>query len=112
MSQAYPTLAAMGIENINAISRFRLRDADDHKELKVWFEHAADSCQPSSLKFRFPQVIDREVAKTLDAAIEELEQLLGRESSRERLLLELGRFEQVMNDKMNELRQRMSRLAG
>ncbi|WP_107851832.1 DUF3461 family protein [Oceanimonas marisflavi] len=112
MSQTYPTLTAMGIEDTDCISRFRLRDAEQHKELKIWFERDAGSCQPASLKFSFPLAIDREQARTLDAAIEELEQLLGRESSRERLLLELGRFEQVMNDKMTELRQRMSRLAG
>lgn len=112
MKQAYPTLAAMGIEDIDRISRFRLRDADTHKELKVWFERDADSCLPASLKFRFPQVINREVAQALDAAIDELERLLGRQSSRERLLQELARFEQVMNDKMSELRRRMSRLAG
>ncbi|MGP7735339.1 DUF3461 family protein [Oceanimonas smirnovii] len=110
MTQNYSTLAAMGIEDLEQISRFRLCDGDAHKELKIWFERAPDSCLPDSLKFRFPKVINREVAHTLDNAIEELEQLLGKESSRERLLLELGRFEQVMNDKMNELRRRMSRL--
>ncbi|AEY02917.1 hypothetical protein GU3_15830 [Oceanimonas sp. GK1] len=112
MSQAYPTLAAMGIEDTGAISRFRLGESDTHKVLKIWFERGPDSCLPASLKFHFPRVINREVAQTLDSAIEELEQLLGRESSRERLLLELGRFERVMNDKMAELRRRMSRLAG
>ncbi|MCC4263945.1 DUF3461 family protein [Oceanimonas baumannii] len=112
MTQAYPTLTAMGIEDINAISRFRLRDADDRKELKIWFERETDSCRPASLKFDFPPVINREAAQTLNAAVEELELLLGRAGSRERLLLELSRFEQVMNDKMTELRQRMSRLAG
>ncbi|WMC10988.1 DUF3461 family protein [Oceanimonas pelagia] len=112
MTQAYSTLAAMGIEDVGAISRFRLCDTDTHKELKIWFEREPDSCLPASLKFRFSRVISREEARTLDAAIAELEQLLGRESSRERLLLELSRFEQVMNDKMSELRRRMSRLAG
>ncbi|WP_245879715.1 DUF3461 family protein [Zobellella endophytica] len=108
----FATLTAMGIEDVDQISRFRVTERGDHDELKVCFERPAGSCLPASLKFRFPRSQNPEVRIALQQAVDELGQLLDRRNTdpRAAILHNLEQFERVMEAKMAELRGRLAQL--
>ncbi|GAA3541486.1 DUF3461 family protein [Zobellella aerophila] len=104
----FPTLTAMGIQDVHEIERFTVRHESAHDELKVYFKHDADSCQPASLKFRFPHDDDR---AAMHKAVGELNRLLDENPSaadpKTAIIRNLEQFELVMNAKMAEIRQRL-----
>ncbi|OIN03796.1 DUF3461 family protein [Oceanisphaera psychrotolerans] len=106
------TLTAMGIDDIDAISRFTISRHHDHEVLKVYFERPADSCLPASLKFRFPCDNHSEVQATLQQVRAELEQILEQRQPDPRMAIvqNLEQLEQVMEDKMAELKRRLAEL--
>ncbi|WP_445401239.1 DUF3461 family protein [Zobellella sp. An-6] len=106
----FSTLTAMGIEDLDQISRFQVRPRSDHDELKVCFERSSGSCRPASLKFRFPRSQNPEVRIALQQAVEELGQLLERRNTdpRAAILRSLEQFERVMEDKMTEIKRRLA----
>ena len=108
----FPTLTAMGIQDVREIDRFTLRHESAHDELKVYFKHDADSCRPASLKFRFSHNDD---GAAIDRAVSELGRLLGETSStadpKAAIIRNLDQFELVMNAKMAEIRQRLERIS-
>ncbi|MGR7922642.1 DUF3461 family protein [Zobellella denitrificans] len=109
---AFTTLTAMGIEDLDQISRFQVTERDDHDELKVCFQRPAGSCLPASLKFRFPHGNNPEVQATLHRAMDELEQILGQRNAdpRAAILHNLEQFERVMKAKMAEIKHRLATL--
>ncbi|WP_116474376.1 DUF3461 family protein [Zobellella maritima] len=108
----FPTLTAMGIQDVHEIERFIVRHESAHDELKVYFRHDADSCQPTSLKFRFSH---HDGGAAIDKAVSELNRLLGENPSAEdpkaAIIRNLDQFELVMNAKMAEIRQRLERIS-
>ncbi|WP_237333013.1 DUF3461 family protein [Zobellella iuensis] len=109
---AFTTLTAMGIEDVDQISRFKVTARGDHDELKVYFQRPADSCLPASLKFRFPHGNNPEVPAALHKATDELEQILGQGNTdpRAAILHGLEQFERVMEAKMAEIKRRLAKL--
>ncbi len=107
----FPTLTAMGIGDVHAIARFRVRHASTEDELKIYFHPAKEGCQPASLKFSFSRQGDKAV---LGQALSELNRLLGETpaaaDAKADIVANLANFEQVMQAKMEEIRRRLAAL--
>lgn len=107
----FPTLAAMGIENVHAIARFKLCHAASEDELKIYFRPLQEGCQPDSLKFGFSHLGD---SSKLEQALSELNRLLAETQSetdaKTAIAENLASLERVMQAKMEEIRERLANL--
>jgi len=106
---SFPTLAAMGIQRCEEITRYRLQEAGHGDELKIYFRRADDGSQPHSMKFHFdrPAGDSGSAAPELLQALDELRQLTRNGQAaptRHQLLNELNQLELVLNAKIEELR--------
>lgn len=105
----YPTLSAMGINTVDSIARYTLKEGQTSDELKVYFRPAEGNNQPQSMKFTFqrPASDPGTAAAELLSAVEELQQLTRQGQpapTREQLLGELNHLEKVVSAKIEELR--------
>ena len=99
MSERYPVLAEMGVQNPREIDRFSVFAVDDTDILKITYNRKKGSMLPESRKYRFPRIkrtelIDSGTRQTgvifessneFRNAVAELEQLLRSRKSREQI---------------------------
>ncbi|UTW11151.1 DUF3461 family protein [Marinobacterium rhizophilum] len=106
---SYPTLTAMGINTVESIARYTLKEGQTSDELKIYFHSAEGDTQPHSMKFSFqrPATGNSTAAAELLSALDELQQLTRQGQpapTREQLLGELSQLEKVVGAKLEELR--------
>ncbi|MCV6610145.1 MAG: DUF3461 family protein [Amphritea sp.] len=120
----FPTLQAMGLNDINSISHYKLSQGANTEELKVYFKQQSEADLPDSSSFHFERNVvaaDSEAQAqklggsdpVLVAAISELNSLsknLSKVDRRDALRRELDRLEQVMTAKIQELRENLDRI--
>ncbi|MEP0071068.1 MAG: DUF3461 family protein [Marinomonas sp.] len=118
----YPTLNSMGVTSVQDIDKFTLRYEGGNDVLKIYYRREKGSLLPKSKKFKFGRSTKtvladggqqtyrqvQEPSLTVLRAMEELEQIVGRQHeekvSKEDLVKELEHLEKVMTNKISEIR--------
>lgn len=118
----YPTLNSMGVTSVQDIDKFTLRYEGGNDVLKIYYRREKGSLLPKSKKFKFGRSTKtvladggqqtyrqvQEPSLTVLRAMEELEQIVGRQHeekiTKEDLVKELEHLEKVMTSKISEIR--------
>ena len=110
----FPTLTAMGVSSFDQISRYTLHTEDGDEILKIYYQRPDDCALPRTKKFQHPRsnsTNQTSQPSILLNAVCELNSLTRNcntpKQQRQQLASELLQLEQVMQAKMNELRQRL-----
>jgi len=121
----YPTLQSMGVTSVDDIEKFTLRYEGGSDVLKIYYRREKGSLLPKSKKFKFGRATKtvladggqqtyrqvQEPSLTVLRAMEELEQIVGRQHevkvSKEDLVQELVHLEKVMTNKINEIKEKI-----
>jgi hypothetical protein len=124
----YPTLTEMGIQSIEEIYKYSLRQEGNNDVLKVYFRRDKGSLLPKSKKFKFGRAhktvrVDsshdkyqeiEEMSSFLMKAIDELHNLVQHEHDvqtiKEKLNSDIDHLEKVFNAKLAEIRRDIDRL--
>ncbi|WP_421862343.1 DUF3461 family protein [Motiliproteus sp.] len=124
----YPTLTEMGIQSVEEIYKYSLRQEGDVDVLKVYFRREKGSLLPRSKKFKFGRShktvrVDSshdkyqeisEMSAFLMKAIDELHDLVQHEHEvqdiRERLHADIDHLEKVVNNKLAEIRRDIDKI--
>jgi glutamine synthetase type III len=118
----YPTLIEMGVQSIDDIYKYSLRQEGNNDVLKIYFRRTKGSLLPKSKKFKFGRSVKthrvdsstdkyREVSEMsafLMKAVDELHKLVQHEHQvqdvKERLLNDIEHLEKVVMNKLKEMR--------
>ncbi len=121
----YPTLQSMGVTSIDDIEKFTLRYEGGNDVLKIYYHREKGSLLPKSKKFKFGRATKtvladggqqtyrqvQEPSLTVLRAMEELEQIVGRQHdikvSKDDLVKELEHLEKVMTSKISEIKEKI-----
>lgn len=121
-------LKSIGIQNVEDIKRYSLRQEGEHDILKVYFRKSGHELLARSSKFKFQRQQKRvsggyqgdsftnlsEINPTLRNIINELDALAISDNSekeiKEQLLGDLKHLERVVTDKIKEMEDKISRL--
>ncbi|HEB96689.1 MAG TPA: DUF3461 family protein [Sedimenticola thiotaurini] len=124
----YETLKEMGVTDIDHIEKYTLRQEGDEDILKIYYRRKKGDIFSRSIKFRHgrsTKVIPvnsgrgeykevSEISPTILKAVEELEQIVQHEESiqdfKKRILSDIDHLERVVQRKLDQLRQDVSRL--
>ena len=124
----YETLKEMGVTDIDHIDKYTLRQEGDEDILKIYYRRKKGDIFSRSIKFRHgrsTKVIPvnsgrgeykevSEISPTILKAVEELEQIVQHEESiqdfKKRILSDIDHLERVVQRKLDQLRQDVSRL--
>lgn len=125
----YPALTEMGIARAGEISSYILRmEGKTTDVLKIYYQRTKGSFLPQSRKYKFgraPKTVRtdsgtgatelvHEISPFLNKAVAELDALLNTQRSatkeKDLLLAEVIELEQIMQDRLDEIRARIKRL--
>ncbi|WP_207063556.1 DUF3461 family protein [Motiliproteus sp. SC1-56] len=124
----YPTLTEMGVESVDDIYKYSLRQEGEQDILKVYFKREKGSLLPKSKKFKFGRAtrtvrVDSshdkyqdfsEMSPFLMKAVDELHELVQHEHEvkevKERLLDDIAHLEKVFANKIAEIRKDIQRI--
>ena len=125
---SYPTLTEMGIQTVDEIYKYSLRQEGDVDVLKVYFRREKGSLLPKSKKFKFGRShktvrVDSshdkyqeitEMSSFLMKAVDELHELVKHEHEvldiKERLHKDIDHLEKVVQSKLAEIRRDIEKI--
>ena len=124
----YPTLTEMGVQSIEDIYKYSLRQEGENDVLKIYFRREKGSLLPKSKKFKFGRShktvrVDSshdkyqeitEMSSFLMKAVDELHELVQHEHDvqniKERLHSDIDHLEKVIQSKLAEIRRDIEKI--